>query len=203
LERLGILGGAFNPPHVGHMVCAQEARTALGLDRVMLIPMGVAPHRAIEPEPGRDVRLRMCRLAAAGDDGLEVSSIECDREGPSYTVETLRELSGPERELMLLLGADQAAALRSWREPEEVLRLARVAVASRSGMDREGVLRRLGGLEGHERIEFFDMPRLDVSSTMVRERVAAGKPIRWLVAAAVEELVGAEGLYASATVGAQ
>jgi nicotinate-nucleotide adenylyltransferase len=185
------------------MVCAQEARVALDLDRVMLVPTGVAPHRAIDPEPGADVRLHMCRLAALGDPALEVSDIECERDGVSYTVDTLRELSGPERELTLLLGADQAAALASWREPEEVLRLARVAVASRSGMDREGVLRRLGGLAGHERIEFFDMPRLDVSSTMVRERIAAGHPIRWLVPTKVAELVDAERVYPSATVGAE
>jgi nicotinate-nucleotide adenylyltransferase len=185
------------------MVCAQEARVALGLDRVLLVPMGVAPHREIDPEPGPQARLRMCRAAAEGDAGLEVSAIECERPGPSYTADTLRELSAPDRELTLLLGADQAAELMSWREPEEVLRLARVAVAERSGMDREGVLRRLGHLDGHDALEFFDMPRIDVSSTMVRARLAAGRPVRWLVPDAVERMIAAEGLYASATVGAE
>jgi nicotinate-nucleotide adenylyltransferase len=184
-------------------VCAQEARSALGLDRVVLIPMGVAPHRAIDPEPGVEVRLEMCRLAAEGDEGLEVSAIETEREGPSFTADTLRELSAEGRELTLILGADQAAALATWREPEEVLRLATVAVAQRSGMDREGVLRRLGALEGHERFEFFDMPRLDVSSTMVRERIAGGRPIRWLVPPRVAERIEAERPYPSATVEAR
>ncbi len=129
-----------------------------------------------------------------------MSRIELDRTGPSYTADTLRELSAsaPEDDHFLILGADQAARLPEWREPEEVLRLATLAVAARAELEHEEVLRRLEGREGHERIRIFDMPRVDISSTLVRERAAAGRPLRYLVPDAVAALVEAEGLYRSA-----
>jgi nicotinate-nucleotide adenylyltransferase len=162
-----------------------------------MIPMGQAPHRVIEPEPGPAVRAELCRLAAAGSDWLEVSDVEVERDGPSYTAETLALLKeqAPEDELTLILGADQAANLASWREPERVLELARVAVAAREGMEREAVLRRLDHIGRAGTIEFFEMPRVDISSTMVRERVAEGRPVRYLVPDSVEEAMGERALY--------
>ena len=159
--------------------------------------MGQAPHRRIEQDPGAEVRVRLCGYAVAPDERLALSRVEVDRPGPSYTVDTLgllRERS-PENELTLILGADQAARLASWREPERVLSLATVAVATRAGLEREEVLRRLDGLAGRERITFFDMPRIDVSSTLVRERAASGRPIRYLVPDKVADHVEAKRLY--------
>ena len=201
-----MLGGAFNPPHVGHLTLAQEAHARLGLDRVLLVPVARAPHRELEPEPGAEVRLRMCELAVAGDVRLEASPIEVDRGGRSYTVETLRALRdrAPADEHVLILGADAAAGLPQWREPEEVLRLAAgVGVASREGVERDRVLEALSGLAGSGALEFFEMPRIDVSSSLVRRRAAEGLPIRYLVPDAVAEEIAERGLYADAAVGAR
>ena len=165
------------------------------------MPVGQAPHRAVEHDPGPDVRATLCDLAVEGDARFSVSREEVDRPGPSYTVDTLRRLrqSLPGAELTLILGADQAAALRSWRDPEAVLALAAVAVAGREGLAREAVLRSLDGLATAERIAFFDMPRVDISSSLVRERAASGRPIRYLVPHKVADYVETRGLYGAST----
>ena len=165
------------------------------------MPVGVPPHREMKHDPGAEVRVQLCDLAVAADARFGLSRIEVDREGPSYTADTLRLISegSPGDDLVLILGADQAAALPDWHEPEAVLDLATVAVASREGMEREVVLRRVEPLAGHERIAFFDMPRLDISSTMVRERAAAGRPIRYLVPDKVANYIGAKSLYGAST----
>jgi nicotinate-nucleotide adenylyltransferase len=147
----------------------------------------------------------MCDYAVAADARFGVSRIEIDRPGPSYTVDTLRELRArsPEDELVLLIGGDQAAALGSWRDPEEILSLAVVGVAERDEWRREEIASRLGALCSRDRVRFFDMPRIDVSSTMVRRRAGSGKPIRYLVPDKVANFIGAQSLYgASAPVGA-
>jgi nicotinate-nucleotide adenylyltransferase len=198
--RVGILGGVFNPPHIGHLICAQEAHWQLELELVVFVPVGEAPHREVEQDPGAEVRLRMCDRAIAGDARFAVSGIEVARPGPSYTVDTLRELreQAPERELFLVLGADQAAALPTWRGPEEVLELATVAVAERDGRRRDEVRRSVALLRGAEdRLVFFDMPRVDVSSTLVRRRAAEGRPIRYFVPDSVASFIGAQSLYGS------
>ena len=194
---VGLLGGAFNPPHVAHLVCAQEARWQLGLDRVVLVPVSEAPHRTLQEDPGAEVRAELCELAAHDEEGLEVSRIELERAGPSYTSDTLRAWRerAPEDDLVLLLGGDQAAALPSWHEPAIVLELATVAVAERQGHEAGLVRDRLSGLEGAEAVEFFEMPRLDVSSTLVRERARAGRPLHHLVPEPVLEAMAARGLY--------
>jgi nicotinate-nucleotide adenylyltransferase len=190
---------------VGHLVCAQEAHAQLSLDTVVFVPVGEAPHRTIESDPGGEARLTMCEYATSADERFGVSRIEIDRAGPSYTVDTLRDLHARETgdTFVLILGGDQAAALPDWREPEEVLRLAEVAVAEREEMRREEILSRISHLGGADRVQFFDMPRIDVSSTLVRSRAAAGKPIRYLVPDKVASYIGAQSLYgASAPVGA-
>ena len=201
-----MFGGVFNPPHIGHMVCAQEALVQLELDLVVFVPVSQAPHREIEDDPGAEARLRMCDLATAGDDRFELSEIELERPGPSYTADTLRELARrrPDDERFLILGGDEAASLASaWREPEEVLRLATVAAAERDGRRREEIAEAVAALEGGERLAFFEMPRIDVSATLVRRRAAAGLPIRYLVSDKVASFIGANSLYgASAAVGA-
>jgi nicotinate-nucleotide adenylyltransferase len=199
-----MLGGAFNPPHIGHLALAQEAYARLGLDEVLLMPMAHAPHREIEPEPGAQVRLRMTELAVQGDLRLNACPLEVDRGGRSYTADTLRALRdrGPADERFLILGGDAAASLPAWREPEEVLRLATVAVAEREGWERERVLAALDGLGGADRVVFFEMPRIDVSSTLVRRRAAEGLPLRYLVPDLVAEEIAERGLYARDAVGA-
>ena len=192
--RIGLFGGAFNPPHVGHLVCAQEAHAQLDLDVVVWVPVGRAPHREIPQDPGPEVRFQMCDHATAGDERFGLSRIEIDRDGPSYTVDTLRELreQSPDDELVLILGGDQAAALPMWHEPGEVMRLAAIAVAERADTDRGRVQ---DAVAGQVELRFFDMPRIDISSTMVRERAASGRPIRYLVPDKVASFIGAQSLY--------
>lgn len=164
--------------------------------------MGRAPHRAIEHDAGVETRVRLCAEALAGDPRLELSRVEADRPGPSYTVDTLEILRQrePEHDLTVILGADQAARLPSWHGADRVLSLATVAVAAREGMERDAVLRALEGLAGMERVTFFDMPRVDVSSSLVRERVARGAPIRYLVPDRVARQVESERLYGATPV---
>ena len=163
------------------------------------MPVGEAPHRPMPDDPGGEVRLRMCELAAANDDRLSVSRLELDRPGPSYTVDTLRDLRArrPDEELVFLLGGDQARALPEWHEPEEVLRLAEIAATERDRHRREEIRAAVADLAGPERLTFFDMPRIDVSSSLVRRRVAEGRPIRYLVPEAVATFIAEHELYRS------
>ena len=195
--RLGILGGTFNPPHLGHLVCAQEAHGRLSLDRVLFVPARIPPHKPVEHEPGPEHRLEMCRVAVADDERFAVSDMELQREGPSFTVDTLRRLSiqAPQDELVLILGGDIAAGLTEWHEPERVLELATVAIAARRGTTRDAVDETLGRLRGGDRARFFAMPRIGISSTMVRRRVGAGQPIRYFVPDQVEGYIKRHGLY--------
>lgn len=195
--RIGILGGTFNPPHLGHLVCAQEAYLQLTLDRVMLIPARIPPHKPVEEEPGPEHRLELCRLAVQDDERFAVSDVEVARSGPSYTVDTLEQLhlERSNSELVLIVGGDVAAGLPHWREPQRVLSLSRMAVATRPGTARASIDSALRQLDGRERAEFFRMPPIGVSSTMVRRRVRAGQPIRYLVPDAVARYIDEHRLY--------
>jgi nicotinate-nucleotide adenylyltransferase len=180
------------------MVCAQEALADLGLDRVLLVPVHAPPHKRLEDEPGVRHRLELCRLAAAGAEGIEVSSIEADRPAPSFTIDTLRSLyeRDPGDELTFIVGADQALGLPGWREPAAILELAELGVAGREGVRDVEVLERLDALPGAAaRVRFFSMPRIDVSSSMIRARAAEGRPLRWLVPDAVADYIAEHGLY--------
>jgi nicotinate-nucleotide adenylyltransferase len=196
-ERVGLLGGTFNPPHLAHLVCAQEACAQLALDRVVFVPVFAPPHKEVEADPGVEHRVELCRRAVAGDERFAVSRIEADVPGRSYTVDTLRRLneSSPEDELTFIVGGDMAQALPTWHEPEAVLSLARLGVAEREGVRRADISERLSGLGSADRIRFFDMPRLDISSSMIRRRVAAGRPIRYLVPDAVADYIASARLY--------
>ncbi len=196
--RVGILGGTFNPPHLAHLACAQEAHAQLALDRVLLMPAGEPPHKTVAPgDPSPLQRFELCRLAVAGDERFEVSAVELERAGRSYTADTLRLLHerAPEDELTFIVGGDMAASFPSWHEPETVLSLATLAVAERRGSKRDAIERALAPLAGAERVRYFDMPRIDISSSELRERVAQGRPIRYLVPDAVADAIAAEGLY--------
>jgi nicotinate-nucleotide adenylyltransferase len=218
VERLGILGGTFNPPHLGHLAVARCAREELGLDRVLLMPARIPPHKGAEADPGPEHRLRMCRLAVDGAGGLSVCAQEIERRGPSYTVDTLEALHArhPPALLTFILGADTAGTLPAWREPARVLALAELAVAARSGVAREEVLATLAPLigaadDGGDRdgstasgrraagVRFLDMPLTEISSSTARERAARGEPIVELVGRAVADYIGEHDLYRRAT----
>ena len=197
MSRVGLLGGTFNPPHLAHLICAQEAWAQLGLDRVVFVPVYEPPHKEAERDPGVEHRVELCRRAVAGDERFSVSRVEVDVPGRSYTVDTLSRLhqSSPEDELTFIMGGDMAHALPTWHEPETVLSLATLGVAEREGVGRNDISERLAGLAGAERIRFFDMPRIDISSSLIRHRVAAGRPIRYLVPGPVADYIESAGLY--------
>jgi nicotinate-nucleotide adenylyltransferase len=178
-------------------VLAHEAVAQLGLERVLLVPVGVSPYTRLDPEPGAGLRLEMARLAAEADPLLEASDLETGREGPSFSFRTLELLSDlrPGDEFTFLMGADVAAGLEQWEGVDRVLELARLGIAARPGSalaDAEDALERLGA---RQRATILDMPELGISSSAVRRRVAAGRPIRYLVPDAVDTLIAERGLY--------
>jgi nicotinate-nucleotide adenylyltransferase len=183
-------------------VCAQEAHARLALDVVLFVPTYTPPHKEVEADPGVEHRVELCRCAVGDDPRFAVSRVEADVPGRSYTVDTLKRLheTHPEDELTFIVGGDMAYALPTWQEPEAILSLATLGVAEREGVLRNDITERLAGLAGADRIRFFDMPRLDISSSMIRHRVAAGRPIRYLVPDAVAEYIAAEELYAAPSV---
>lgn len=158
---------------------------------------GQAPHKEIEEDPGAEVRLEMARLAAAGEQGVAASDLEVGRDEISYSYRTLELLTErePEGELYFLLGADVAAGLSSWREPERVVELARLGVVPRPGVDLDDVRSALQKLDAADRAEIIEMPLCGASSTTVRQRAREGMPLRHLVPDAVIELIGDRGLY--------
>lgn len=194
---IGVLGSAFNPPHLGHLALAQEALWQLGLREVVLVPTGQAPHKRIVDDPGGELRMAMTRLAAADDSRFSVSSLEVDREGPSYTYETLEMLADEkgDTELVFVMGADAAVGLESWRNPERVVELARIAVARRAGVSEADVGAALRSLGAEERATILEMPQFGVSSSAVRERAATGRPLRYLVPEPVARFIEEKGIY--------
>jgi len=201
--RVGVLGGTFDPIHLGHVAAAEGAARALGLSRVILVPAGAPPHKLVGPLASAADRLAMARLAVEGLDGLEVSDIETRREGPSYTVDTVRALArglGGGVGLFLLLGTDALRDLPTWRDVEGIFRVAGPAVVERPGsgeIDWEALGRSLPeGLVRRARANFVRLERgLDVSSTEVRRRLAAGESVSGLLARAVERYIREHGLY--------
>jgi nicotinate-nucleotide adenylyltransferase len=196
-EGIGVLGSAFNPPHLGHLALAQEALWQLGLSEVILVPTGEAPHKRIAEDPGRELRMTMTRLAAADDSRFSVSSLEVDREGPSYTYETLELLADEkgQTELVFVMGADAAVGLESWRKPERVVELARLAVARRSGVSDAEVGAVLRSLGAGGRATMLEMPQFGVSSSAVRDRAREGRPLRYLVPEPVARVIEEKGIY--------
>jgi nicotinate-nucleotide adenylyltransferase len=200
-RAVGVLGGAFNPPHIGHLLLAQEAVARLGLDELILIPTGEAPHKRIEPEPGPSLRLEMTAAAVAAVPDLRVSDVEVGREGPSFAFRTLELLADelPGTELTFVMGADVASGLDRWKRPERVLELAAVAVAARPGFDLSSVDEKLVSLGSRVPAARIEMPPVGISSTLVRDRVAAGLPVHWMVPEPVERLIADRGLYGASS----
>lgn len=188
--KTGIFGGTFDPPHLGHLIAAQDACLQLALDRVLFVPAGQPPHKLDQDISPGEVRLEMLRAAIEADERFQVSEMELRRAGPSFTVDTLRQLRRefPGEELFLLLGADQVRDLATWREPEEVARLARIVLVSRTGVVAVPELQVLVA-------QSIEVTRIDVSATQIRDRIAAGQSIRYLVPPAVEHIIRQRGLY--------
>jgi nicotinate-nucleotide adenylyltransferase len=194
--RLGVFGGSFDPVHFGHLRMAEEARTQAGLDRVLFIPTQVSPFKVGRQVTPGELRVQMLHIAVEDNPAFAVSDVEVARPGPSYTVETLRLLreQHPSAELLFLTGTDAVRDLPKWREPEEILSLARFLVAARPGVDRAEVLHALPDT-WEERISFIEMQELDISSTYLRERIREGQSVRYLLPRAVEQFIAAHGLY--------
>jgi nicotinate-nucleotide adenylyltransferase len=197
---VGMLGGTFDPPHVGHLAIAEEAREALGLERVLFVPAALPPHkldRAITPAADRAA---MVGLAIDGNPAFALSDLELRRSGPSYTVDTVEELlAGGVRELTVILSAELLGDLPTWHEPERLLRLACLAVVPRPGYANPGprfVAERFAGREDH--VTFLAAPNLAISATDIRRRVAARRSVRYLVPDAVAGYIGDHGLYRNA-----
>jgi nicotinate-nucleotide adenylyltransferase len=192
--EVGLFGGSFDPPHVGHLIAAQDVLERLGLSRVRFVPARVSPFKVDEEGAApAELRLAMVEAALAGHPGLEADRSELDREPPSYTVDTLRALrrAEPDVRWTLLVGSDQWASFGRWREPEAILQLASVVVMSRDGADVETRT----GLDSPPRT--VPVTRIDVSSTDIRARVRQGRSIRYLVPEPVRALIAANGLYAT------
>ena len=192
--RLGILGGTFDPPHVGHLLGAVDAIERLGLDRLYVVPAATQPLKADRQSAPAVDRLAMVRLAFGDDSRFSVDPIEMEREGLSYTVDTLAAFTTrhPRSELYFVIGADVVRAFAQWREPERIARLARLVVLARGPGDE--------GDAGRPALEalgarFLESRRVDVSSTEVRARVRAGKSVRGFVPDAVAAYIARAGLY--------
>ncbi len=190
-RRLGLLGGTFDPPHIGHLVAAVSVGDALGLDEVWLVPNGDPWQKRDRPVTPAPVRLAMARAAAAGVPGIEVSDVEVRRAGPSFTIDTVHRLRAedPDRDLVVIMGRDSALGLPTWERHEELLAAVELAVVDRAGVG--GALPALPGA----RVEVVPMRRIEVSSTELRQMVADGRPIVPLVPSAVADLVAEHGLY--------
>jgi nicotinate-nucleotide adenylyltransferase len=198
VKRLGILGGTFDPIHHGHLVAAQEAHHQLQLDRVLFVPAGDPPHKPSRPISAARHRLRMVELAIAGRHEFGLSRVDVDRPGPHYTADTLallREEWGPGVTLFFIEGTDALADLVAWHDPQRVIQQAELAVVERPGaeVDLAALEACLPGLR--DRLHWIEMPALEISSTGLRVRVCQGRPISYLLPAAVEAYIVAQELY--------
>ena len=198
MTRVGVFGGTFDPVHHGHLIAAEEARSALGLERVVFVPARQPPHKPAAPITPALHRLAMLALAIAPEPAFATSRADLDAAGPSYTADLLVRLGaefGPDVALVFVMGADSLVDLPTWHEPERIVRLATLAVLARPGYapDLAALERQVPGVTAATRL--VDMPRIEISATDLRRRVAAGRPIRFQVPEAVERYVHAAGLY--------
>lgn len=194
--RLGIMGGTFDPIHLGHLVCAEQARDQFDLDAVVFVPTGRPAWKQDRYVSDVTDRLAMLRIAIAGNDAFDVSRIEADRPGVTYTVDTLQELHDHypgNVDLFFITGTDAIGQIAAWRDHERIARLASFIAASRPGYDVDEA-KRANEASGFD-INYFEVPALAISSTDLRERVRAGRSVRYLVPKGVEDYIAGHGLY--------
>jgi len=192
--RLGVIGGSFDPPHLGHLVIASEAHARLGLERVLFVPAAAPPHKDLVQRTAAGVRLEMTALAVADDIRFVESGLEIER-GLVYTSATLTAVAErfPGRELVFIMGSDSLLQFDTWHDPDAILGSCTLAVAPRPGDDRE--VAAAAARWGAERVTILDAPLVGVSSSQIRARVSEGLPIRYLVPNAVEEFIVERRLY--------
>ncbi len=201
--RVGIFGGSFDPVHFGHLILAEYCRAECALDRVLFVPACSAPHKTNQQHAGAQHRVEMLRLAVAGHSPFDVSEIEIQRGGLSYTVETLRQIKSEHSdwELFLLLGADSLAELPTWREPVAICHLATLVAVGRPGSAEIDVAKLKSklpdGANCDVKLHKLQMPLLGISSTELRNRVANRQSIQFQTPRAVEMYIDANGLYSS------
>jgi nicotinate-nucleotide adenylyltransferase len=198
IQRLGILGGTFDPIHHGHLIAAEEAHHQLELDQVLFVPAGTPPHKPARPISPIYDRLRMIELAIAGKPYFAISRVDADRPGPCYTVDTLRLLRlewGPGVTFFFVEGADSLVEIGTWYQPRRLIELTQFAVVDRPGVeiDLPQLERENPGLAS--RIHRVQMPLLEISSSDLRARVRQGRPISYLVPPAVEAYIQQQQLY--------
>lgn len=197
MERLGIFGGTFDPPHYGHLALARAARDTLGLTCVLWAVAADPPHKRGRVHTPAATRVRLVEAAIAGEPGMALSRVDLDRPGPHYTVDALALLAAakPEAELVLLIGGDSLRDLPNWHRPLDLIQRCRIGVLQRPEVevDLAELERALPGVTG--RIEFIPAPPVPAASQIIRARAAAGEPLSGLVPAAVAELIAVEGLY--------
>lgn len=194
-RSVGVYGGAFDPPHLGHVIVACEAAWQLGLDEVRLVPVGLPVHREA-PQAPAEARVAMLHAAVADRPNLAVSTVEVDRRAPSFTVDTLRGIvaAEPDLALTLIIGADQVLAFDTWREPAAITALARLGVVARADTDIAAVATAADAL-APGRAGVIAMPRIDISSTLIRDRLAARRPVDHLLPPGVGDIIHSAGLY--------
>ena len=212
-RSIGVMGGTFDPIHLGHLAVAEEAREALGLSRIFFVPAGLPPHKPLGAVASTADRVTMVQLAIAGNPAFVLSRVDVDRSGPSYTTETMALLrdalatehsadAGPAAgaiKLTLIMSTETLAGLPGWREPRRLLEECRVAVVPREGHaapTQAWLSEQFSGLE--DQFDLLEGPRLGISSTAIRERIAVGRSVRYLVPEAVERHIADHHLYARA-----
>ena len=188
--KIGLLGGTFDPIHIGHLVIANWIREDLGLEKVIFIPTGNPPHKLNCKVTDIKDRLEMVRLAINDNSHFEISDIEIRNEKISYTVNTLREFSETGNEIYYIIGEDSLKELPKWKNPEEILKLSYIVTVRRPNVSKYKIKFR-----NSKKIIFFDSLEISISSTQIRERVKEGKSIKYLVHPAVEKYIKEKGLY--------
>jgi nicotinate-nucleotide adenylyltransferase len=199
VNRLGIMGGTFDPIHNGHLVAAEMAHSEFNLSKVLFIPSGTPPHKDRRDISAADLRFEMIERAIQDNPAFDISALEIERKGPSYTVDTLRVLrrTWPNHELYFITGSDALREIFSWREAKEILMMTEFIGAARPGFDASDFLLQVQQEhpETQGRIHYLEVPALAISSTDIRARVKRGQPIRYLLPEPVRHFIQQYGLY--------
>ena len=198
MQRIGVIGGTFDPIHYGHLAAAEEARVRMNLERVLFVVAGVPPHKLDEEVTPVEHRLAIVSLAIASNPHFEISRVDVDRPGPSYTVDTisiLRKQWGQETEVYFIMGLDSLVELPTWHHPQRLIQLCRLLAVKRPGFETD-----MSELEASvpgisSRVEIIDMPEVDISSSDLQQRVRDGLPIKYQVPEEVERYIMEHGLY--------